>query len=106
MREVSVAANATDENILSGSAFEFTRQRSVVSMAVVQAATGTFATINNGPQVVAEEHPPEIKTNYPEIPDDFFYVTPSATGDRLVIRIRNTTGAPIVVRAIAQITPV
>jgi len=105
-REVTVAANATDENLFSGSAFEFARGRSVVSMAVVAAATGTFVTINNGVDIVAEEFAPEIKTEYPIIPDEFYYVTAAVQGDRLVMRVRNTTGAPIIVRAIAQITQV
>ena len=34
-KEVSVAANSTEENVLSGSAFEFLRRNSIVSAGAV-----------------------------------------------------------------------
>ena len=39
-KEVSIAANATNENVLSGSAFEFLRRNSIVSAGAVGSATG------------------------------------------------------------------
>ncbi len=53
-----------NENILSGSAFEFARQNSLVSIGLGQSATGGFATINSGADVVAEEFAPPILTRY------------------------------------------
>jgi hypothetical protein len=105
MREVSVAAGAVNENILSGSAFEFARQNSLVSIAMAQSATGGFATINSGADVVAEEFSPPIKTTYPIIPDEFYFSDVAAAGDRLVVRYRNPTGGALTVRVIAQVTP-
>lgn len=105
MREVSVAAGAVNENILSGSAFEFARQNSLVSIGVAQSATGGFATINSGADVVAEEFSPPIATIYPIIPDDMYFSDVAAAGDRLVIRYRNPTGGALVVRVVCQVTP-
>jgi len=105
MRETSVAAGAVNENLLAGSAFEFARQNSLVSIGVVQAATGGFATINSGADVVAEEFPPPIATVYPVIPDGMYFSDVAAAGDRLVIRYRNPTGGAIVVRVVCQVTP-
>lgn len=105
MREVSVAAGAVNENILSGSAFEFARSNSLVSIGVAQSATGGFATINSGADVVAEEFSPPIKTVYPIIPDDMYFSDVAAAGDRLVVRYRNPTAGALTVRIVAQVTP-
>jgi len=105
-REVSVAAGAVNENILSGSAFEFARQNSLVSIGVAQSATGGFATINSGADVIAEEFSPAILTRYPIIPDEMYYSDVAAQGDRLVVRFRNPTGGALTVRVICQVTPI
>lgn len=102
-RTVSVAANSVNDNIFAGSAFEFARKPSVVSIGIVESATGMLATINSGADVIAEEFEPEIKTSYPIIPDEMYYTDVMQAGDRLVARVRNTTGAALTVRAIAQI---
>ncbi len=103
-REVSLAAGAVNENILSGSAFEFARMNSLVSIGVVQSVTGTFCTINSGSDVIAEEFPPQIKTTFPVIPDEMYYSDVAAAGDRLVIRVRNPTAGAITIRALVQLT--
>lgn len=104
MREVSVPLNGTVDNVLSGSAFEFARTNQLVSVGVAQAATGCFVTFNSGADVVAEEFPPPILTRYPIIPDEMYFSDVAAAGDRLVIRVRNSTGAAIVVRVVVQTT--
>lgn len=105
-REVSVAAGASNDNIFSGSAFEFARQNQVMSMGIAQAATGGFATIQSGGDIIAEEFSPPVLTRYPIIPDEMYYNDVMAPGDRLVARYRNPTGGAIIVRAIAQIQAV
>lgn len=105
-KEVSIAAGAVNENLLSGSAFEFLRQNSVVSLGLTAAATGTFATIQSGPDIVAEEFAPAIATRYPIIPDEMYYNDVGAAGDRLVVRVRNPTGGAVIVRCIAQVTAI
>lgn len=103
-REVSIAAGAVSDNILSGSAFEFARQNSLVSIGVAQSVTGCFATINSGSDVIAEEFSPAILTRYPIIPDEMYYSDVAAAGDRLVIRVRNPTAGAITIRAVVQLT--
>jgi len=104
MRETVVAAGAVNENLLAGSAFEFARQNSLVSIGIAQSATGGFATINSGADVVAEEFSPPIATVYPVIPDDMYFSDVAAAGDRLVIRYRNPTGGNLTVRVVCQVT--
>jgi len=105
LKETSVAAGAVNENILAGSAFEFARQNSLVSIGIHQSATGGFATIQAGADIVAEEFSVPIATTYPVIPDNMYFSDVAAAGDRLVIRYRNPTGGALVVRVVAQVTP-
>jgi hypothetical protein len=104
-KEVSVGIGATVDNLLSGSAFEFLRQNSLVSLGVAAAATGTFVTIQSGSDIVVEEFSPSVLTRYPIIPDEMYYSDVGAAGDRLVVRVRNPTAGAIIVRCIAQISP-
>jgi len=107
VREVSIAANSVNENVLAGSAFEFARGRSFVSMGMVQAATGLFVTLQAGGNVIAEEFPPPIEpTAFPQTNEDFYFNSFAVSGDRLVVRVRNSTGGAIVIRVVVQITDV
>lgn len=107
VRSVSVAANSVDENIFSGSAYEFLPGNSFISMGVVQSVTGLFITIQSGGQVVAEEFEPPIElTAFPQTNEDFYFNAFGVGGDRLIMRVRNSTGGAIIVRGIAQITDV
>lgn len=102
----SIPANGSVENVLSGSAFEFLRGNAVVSVGVTAQATGLVANIQSGADIVLEESPLQIKANsFPIIPDEMYYNDVGVQGDRLVIRVRNTTGAPIDARTIVQVTP-
>lgn len=105
MKETSVAAGAVNDNLLAGSAFEFARQNSLVSIGLAQSATGGFATVQSGGDVIAEEFPPPIKTAYPIIPDEMYFSDVAAAGDRLVVRYRNPTGGALTVRVVCQVTP-
>lgn len=104
-KETSIAAGAVNDNLLSGSAFEYVRSPGVVSIACVAAATGTFITIQAGPTLILEESPPTVKTTMPVIPDDFIYQSAVVPGDRLVIRARNPTAGAVIHRAIVQVAP-
>jgi hypothetical protein len=102
-KETSIAAGAVNDNLLSGSAFEYMRGNGVVSCGVVAAATGTFITIQSGPDIVLEESPPMVLTTMPIVPDHFFYNWAAAAGDRLLIRARNPTGGAVVHRVVANV---
>lgn len=102
-KETSVAAGAVNDNLLSGSAFEYMRANGVVSLGCVASATGAFITVQAGPDVVLEESPPKVSTVMPVIPDDFLYQFAAAQGDRLVVRFRNPTGGALTARVVANI---
>lgn len=102
MIEQSVAAGAVNNNLVSGSAFEFAQRRQVVSIGIAQAATGGFATLQAGADIIAEEFSPPILTRYPIIPDEMYFSDVMEQGDRLVVRYRNPTGGALVVRVVVQ----
>lgn len=103
-RSESVGIGAIVQNTIAGSAYEFARTRSVVSVGVTQAATGMFVAIQSGSDIVAEEFEPFILTTPPIIPDHMYYNDVMEMGDRLVIRVRNPTAGAIVVRTLVQIS--
>lgn len=104
MREVSVAANSVNENVNSGSLYEFARGPGVISIGVAGAATGLIDNISSGANVMAEAFPCPILTRYPILPDEFYFNEVVNTADRLVIRAQNTTGGALVHRSVTQIT--
>jgi hypothetical protein len=105
-REVVVGANSSIDNVLSGSAFEFARGPSIVSLGLAQSATGLQCQFTSGADVVVEESPPPIKTGFPVIPDEFYASDIAAPGDRFVLRARNTTAGALTLRAVLQIQEV
>ena len=105
-KEVALAANETNENVLSGSAFEFLRRNSIVSIGATGSATGLFVTVQSGGDIVLEESPAAIKTTFPVIPDEMFYNDVGTVGDRLVVRVRNSTGGALTIRVLVQVTEI
>jgi len=104
-RETSIAANAVDQNVISGSAYEFMRSNGVISAGVVAAATGLFLTVQAGPDVVLEESPIQIQAaGWPVQPDTMYYNFGAAAGDRVVFRIRNSTAGAVIARTMVQVT--
>jgi hypothetical protein len=106
-RRVSIPANDVNENILAGSTFEILQGRSVISMGLTAQVVGLVASILVGSTTVLEESPIYIKANeFPAIPDEMFYNAAGVGNDRIVVRVRNTTGAAIDVRCLVQIARV
>ena len=103
--EVSVAATSSNSNIFTGSAFEYSRGRTALSLGLTAAATGTFITIQSGADVVLEESPPYVATVFPIVPDQMFYNDIMEPFDRLRVNVRNPTAGAIVHRSIALLTP-
>lgn len=106
MVEESIGAGAVNNNIYSGSAFEFARQRGIISIGIVQSATGMFATLQAGGDVIAEEFSLPILTRYPIIPDEMYFTDVVEAGDRIVGRVRNPTAGALTVRSVVQLSAV
>ena len=102
--ETSIGAGASNNNLFSGSAFEIMRRRSVISLGITAAATGSFVAATSGSDVLLEESAPIVKTVMPVIPDDMYYNDIAEQGDRLRVSVRNPTGGAVIHRAVALIT--
>jgi hypothetical protein len=91
---------------LSGSIYEFITEPSTVEIGIAADATGVLATINSGPDTILEESPVSLKTInvVPVYPDDF-YSDEAMPGDRLSIKLRDTTAAQRIVMTQVRITP-
>lgn len=105
---VSIPANSTIENVMSGSQFEFAPYDAAVDFAIVAAAVGVVADVTTGSDVVAEAMTVANRTPliFPQLPDDFIASDVVARGERIKVRVRNTTGAAIQCVVSMRILPV
>lgn len=105
---VSVAANSTIENVISGSQFEFAPYDAAVDFAIIAGATGVVADVTTGSDVVAEAMTVANRSplSFPTLPDDFVASDVVARGERIKVRLRNTTAAAISVVVSMRILPV
>lgn len=104
----SVAANATVDNVLAGKLEEFLRADSQITLHAVAQAVGVRLSLLVGGESALDDQ--EISARAGAIativPDDFIVATAGFAGDRLILRIRNTTGAAIIVNSRLETTPV
>jgi hypothetical protein len=120
LNTVAVAAGAVNNNLVSGSAFEFARVQSIYSMGIAASNAGAFCTVQGGPNIIAEEFPCPVigiaannpggvalttTSQYPVVPDEMYFTDVLNQGDRFVIRFRNPTGASITAAFVVQISP-
>lgn len=103
---VSVGANSTATPFV-GQQFEFVPEHAEIEIAVVAEAIGVLATIYDQNDLIQQEGVVSVKAvNAPPVyPDDYHIVFDAAKSDRLLCTLRNTTGAAIVVRTYAKISP-
>jgi hypothetical protein len=117
---VAVAAGAVNNNLVSGSAFEFARVQSIYSCGIAASNVGTFVTIQGGSDIIAEEFPCPVigiaannpggvalttTSQYPVVPDEMYFTDVLNQGDRFVLRARNPTGGAISFAFVVQISP-
>ena len=95
---ITLAANETNANALSGSPFEFVGAASQVEVAVTRvgaAGSNILADVTFGPQVQIEgaQVPVERSTGSgPLLPDNVIVSDIAAPGDRLRVALRETDG--------------
>lgn len=96
----SVAANATVDNVLAGKIDEFLKMNSLVTLYANAEAVGLNVSLIIGSQVVVDDQ--EVANRAAGVaiikPDDLVVQNGGLAGDRLILRLRNTTGAAIITR--------
>lgn len=111
---LTTGTSLNPNNIWSGSAFEYLRGPSLVSLGIVTpaAAGGLLSAFYCGSALIAEEY--VVPTDNrgaaagagPLGSDDFYLQAAGMAGDRLVSTLRNPTGGTLTYSAVALITPV
>jgi len=103
---VSVAANATNENVLAGSQYEYLPSNALLEFGLNASATGLVADVLSGSDVLAESMALSTANRVPVYPDDFTLNDVAAAGERIKVRVRNTTGGALTVFYAVRISQV
>jgi len=93
---ISVLANSTSTNRLAGKLGEFLERNSALRLGGVAAAVGLFITLIVGGETVIDDQEISGANRFPIDPDDVVGTPGGLAGDQLIMRLRNSTGAPIV----------
>lgn len=104
---VSVAANSTSLP-LAGTMVETMPFDGIVELAMNQqsgAINDVLATVTSGSDVISDEGPISANARLPLYPEDFLWSDVAAAGEKLMVRLRNTTAGAIVVVLAVRINP-
>ncbi len=101
----SVVANTVVANALSGKSNEFITETSRVRFSVVASAIGMFCTCLVGDEVVVEDQEVSAANRSPLVPDDLLADAGGLPGDRVVVKLRNSTGGALVAFTRVDIEP-
>lgn len=91
----SVAANTTIANALSGKSQEFITEPSVVTLGAAGSAVGLNVTMIIGEEVIVDDQEIPVGTTLPAFPDQIFCQGGGLPGNRIVLKVRNTTGGAL-----------
>jgi hypothetical protein len=91
----SVALSSVNDNVLAGSQFEFLPYNALLEFGLNGDANGADLRIDiySGQDVVVEQLTPSIQNRVPVYPDDYIGSDIAAAGERIKIRVRNTSAA-------------
>lgn len=102
----SVAANTTTANILAGKAMEFVPEASVIMIGCNASAVGLRATVVIGTEVVVDDQELSSINRMPQFPEDVMAEGGAFPGDRITVRLHNTTAGAITGFTKINISPV
>ena len=103
----SLAIGAVNQNILSGSKFEYIPQPSAVFVYACADGTGVNMEVAFGNVIEADQMEiPVTATEGPNVVDHRLVSGVAAAGDRIQVRLQNGSGAARIVRTLIEIRPV
>jgi len=88
----TVVANTTSANLCAGLSAEFVKEPSIVALSATGSAIGLYATLIVGEEVVIDDQPIPLTNRFPIVPDDTLARAGAYPGDRINVRLRNSTG--------------
>lgn len=92
---VSVAASSVNDNVLTGSQFEFLPYDAALEFGLVGDANAADLRLDvySGQDTLAENMQPSAQNRMPIYPDDFTLTDAAGGGERIKVRVRNTSAA-------------
>lgn len=105
-QSISVPASSVIDNVLAGSQFEFLPYNAMLLFALNGSANGLVADVYSGTDVLAEQMGINTLNRVPINPDDFLLTDVAGGGERIKIRVRNTTVGALTVFFAMIITPI
>lgn len=102
----SIAANSVNDNVLTGSQFEFLPYHAQLSFGLVGSAAGLQADVYSGQDTLCESMDLSTANRFPIFPDDFPLTDVAAAGERLKVRVRNTTAGALTFFVAVRIDPI
>lgn len=101
-----IAANSVNDNVIQGSQFEFLPYNAYLEFGLVGSAAGLVCDVYSGQDTVAETFALGTQNRFPIYPDDYPLNDVAGAGERVKVRVRNTTAAALTVFFSVKITPV
>lgn len=91
----SVALSSVNDNVLANSQFEFLPYDAFLEIGLNGDANGADLRVDvySGTDVLLENAPMSVQNRIPVYPDDFNLNDAAAGGERIKIRVRNTSAA-------------
>lgn len=106
--QVTIAAGAVNDNVLSGSQFEFLPYNASLEFGLVgDAANGDDLRIDcfSGQDTLCEGMTPSQQARIPVYPDDYSLTDVAAAGERIKVRARNVGAGVATLFYAVRITP-
>jgi len=102
----SVGANATVQNVIAGKLHEFLSEPSRVGLYATGSAVGLNYSLLIGGEAFVDDQECSAANRFPVVPDDFLAEGGGIPGDRILVRVRNTTAGAIIAFTRIEINPV
>ena len=102
----SIAANTQVDNIIAGKLHEFLGEDSVVRLAATASGPGMRTSFLVGGEATVQDQEISDANRFPIIPDDIIAEAAGFVGDRILVSMRNTTGAAITIEVAIDVEPV
>lgn len=91
----SIAASSVNDNVLTGSQFEYLPFNALIEFGLNGDANGADLRVDvfSGSDILMENSPMNVRAVIPTYPDDFILNDIALAGERLKVRARNTSAA-------------
>lgn len=103
---VSIPASSVNDNVIAGSQFEFLPYDASLHIGFTASANGLVVDCYSGQDTLCESLSPSTQNRIPVYPDDFNLTDVAAGGERIKIRVRNTTAGALTFFYSVQVNPI